>query len=401
MVLWLIEVILLSILGFFLSYLVLLAVLALFVSRKTDFRGSRMRTFAIIIPAHNEELVIERTLKSLFKIEYDDESFDVIVVADNCTDKTAKLALSLGAIVYERNDKRLKGKGYALRWCFDKLQSSKYNYDAFVVVDADSVCSKNFLKVINYYMDQGATVVQAADVVQVQSGAWSPEVTRLALTLYNYVRPLGRKVIGCSAGLRGNGMCFSTEVLREFPWEAYSITEDLEYGLNLLLHGVSVKFAPEAIVYARMPEQSKNAESQRARWESGRLSVIRKYAGTLLWAGLRKRSYGMFDALIDLLTPAFVNMIVFVTVMFLLTILLAAIGIREAEEFIVLWFIAECFGVAYVFIGLVAARADVSLYKALFYFPRYALWKIVLYAKLLVYGRPDRWIRTTREQPEL
>jgi cellulose synthase/poly-beta-1,6-N-acetylglucosamine synthase-like glycosyltransferase len=193
-------------------------------------------------------------------------------------------------------------------------------------------------------------------------------------------------------------MCFSADVLQKFPWGAYSITEDLEYGLNLLLHNTSVVFAPEAVVYARMPEQAKNAESQRARWESGRLSVIRAYAGKLFWNALKNRSFKVLDALIDLLTPAFVNMLVLATAMGVLTLLLTLVGVHDAEPFVTPWVILEGFAAAYVIIGLLAARADMGLYKTLLYFPRYALWKMMLYVKLLVYGRPERWVRTTREQ---
>lgn len=393
-----IEIIALAIAGFFLWYLALLSVLALTVKIRSEFPVSHRRIFAVVIPAHNEELVIENTLKSLFALEYRSELFEVIVIADNCTDRTAEIARSSGAIVYERTDKLNKGKGQALRWCFEKLLNSSFDYDAFVVVDADSVVSKNFLEVMNFYLERKAQVVQASDMVQPQPGAWSPEVTRIALALYNYVRPLGRKVTGCSAGLRGNGMCFSAEVLRTIPWEAYSITEDLEYGLTLLLHGVPTVFAPEATVYAKMPVKAKHAESQRARWEMGRMPLIRRYGVPLVREAVRKRSLRLLDACIDLVTPAFVNMLIVSFGMLTMTSLLSLVGVKDAQQFIIPWCVVILAGMVHVLTGLVAVDADRAMYKAVLYFPRYAVWKLLLYVKLLVYGLPEEWIRTYRER---
>jgi 1,2-diacylglycerol 3-beta-glucosyltransferase len=392
-----IEILMLIVLGFFLSYLLLLSILALIARTKTEFHTAHQKAFAVVVPAHNEELVIERTLRSLFTVDYRSELYDVIVVADNCTDRTAEIARSVGAVVYERDDASRKGKGYALRWCFDKILRSSCDYDAVVVVDADSLVSKNFLEVMNFNLDHGAKVLQAADIVLPQPGVWSPEVTRIALLLYNYVRPLGRKVLGFTAGLRGNGMCFSTEILRTVPWDAFSITEDLEYGVRLLRQGIRVTFVPEATVYARMPELAKNAETQRARWESGRIAVIKTNVGQLLGDAVRKFSLRSLDMAVELLMPAFVNMLVVSGLMFFITLILAAAGISTMYGFLLLWGIVVGMGVLHVLIGLIAAKADRSMYTAILYLPRYALWKLYLYAKLVFRGRPDEWIRTSRE----
>ncbi len=395
------EFVLLCILGFFLIYGAMLSLFAVTARLRSNFEYTRDRIFAVVVPAHNEESVIEKTLESLFRMDYRREFFDVIVVADHCTDRTAEIARSVGAIVLERQGELQRGKGHALRWCFEKLLSPSSDYEAIIVIDADSETSKNFLRVMNFYLDRGAQVVQAADIVQPNPGAWSPEVTRVALTLNNYARPLGRKVLGFSAGLRGNGMCFSTDILKRIPWDAYSLTEDLEYGLNLLLHGVSVVFAPEAVVYASMPAEPKNAESQRARWERGRIPLVRRYAGLLLKATVKQRSLRIFDALIDLVTPPFVNILVLVLAMLFLSAVGVWTGTIANGNIILAWCVLGCIAVIQVVAGLVATHADRSQYFALIYFPRYAAWKLFLYGKLAIRGGPKSWIRTTREQESL
>jgi cellulose synthase/poly-beta-1,6-N-acetylglucosamine synthase-like glycosyltransferase len=359
--------------------------------------SSHTRRFAILIPAHNEEHTLAPTLESVFKIDYPREWFDVVVIADNCSDATAEVAGNLGARVLQRSNTELRGKGYALRWGFDHLMESRPEYEAFVVVDADSVLSENFLVIMNHYLDDGARVVQAGDMVAPQTGVWSSEITRLGFTLYNLVRPLGRRALGFTAGLRGNGMCFTRSVLQGFPWRSYSRAEDLEYGVHLVLNDIVVVLAPEATVLATMPRNPKLAESQRARWEGGRLPIIRAFALPLLRKAVLGHSPRALDMLIELLTPALVNLMVAITFMAMLTTVLSLMGIEAMTTFAAWWLALFVMGFLHMFVGLIAARADANLYKALLYLPRYVIWKILLYLRLARRSRSDEWVRTGRE----
>ncbi len=89
--------------------------------KKDDKEVKAKFSFALIVAAHNEEIVIDGIVESLKALDYPKELYDIFVVADNCTDKTAKKAREKGAIVYERFNKDKKGKGYALEWMFNKL----------------------------------------------------------------------------------------------------------------------------------------------------------------------------------------------------------------------------------------------------------------------------------------
>jgi cellulose synthase/poly-beta-1,6-N-acetylglucosamine synthase-like glycosyltransferase len=395
--LMLVDILLLMVLGFFLLYLALLSVLALLAQPKRVVQPSRRRLFAVIVPAHNEQIVIEKALRSLRALDYPRELYEIILVADNCSDSTAEIGRTMSATLYEREDMSLRGKGHALRWCFDLLLASGKGYDACVVVDADTEVSRNMLTVMNRYLEEGAHVVQVADVVKPQPGVWNSEIIRLAFTLYNVVRPMGKKVIGCSAGLRGNGMCFSTETLRQVPWQAYSLTEDLEYGLMLPLHGVDVVFAPEATVVTTMPTEQRHSQTQRARWEMGRIPVIKKYGPLLLKAAVRQRSFKLFDAFVDIVMPPIVNMLLVVMAITVLHVAFVLLGNKDAIVLCWLWAAVFMLGMVHVLGGMFAVNADRSLYKALLYVPQYALWKIFLYLKLAIKGNPREWIRTTRE----
>jgi 1,2-diacylglycerol 3-beta-glucosyltransferase len=394
------DVVLLAVFGFPVLYLAALTLFSFFQRRKMlgSFPSRSVRRFAIMVPAHNEEDAIGRTLQSLQSLAYPRDRHEIFVIADNCTDNTAQAAAPYRVTVLERRDKERRGKGYALRWCLDRLASREPSFDAVVIIDADSVMAHDFLAVMNHYLDQGSRAIQCSDLVEPQPGSWSSEITRLGFTLYNFVRPLGRKLLNCSAGVRGNGMCFTMELLREIPWNTYSLNEDLEYGLVLLLSGINVDFAPEAVVYATMPTNEKNAESQRARWEKGRSPVIKAYGKKLLSHAVMRMSFRAFDAFVELVTPPFVTLFAVVAVSFLVNAILAAYGVEGFAAMALLWFAAVLLGLFHVIGGLQAARADKNLYRAFFHIPHYAVWKAILYGKLLLRGTTTEWVRTTRDQ---
>jgi 1,2-diacylglycerol 3-beta-glucosyltransferase len=391
------QALIIALVGGILAYLAFLSLLASFNRNRRRTISFSYRRIAVVIPAHNEETAIQRTVLSALACDYPRQQFDVVVIADNCTDHTEAIARMAGAAVLVRTNPILRGKGCALAWAFDRLLARKPPYDAFVVVDADSTLSRNFLLVMNDYLEQGANVLQASDLVEPYQAAWNTLVTRIGFALYNVARPLGRMAIGCSAGLRGNGMCFSRGILQDVPWRAYSLNEDLEYGLILLLNGVSVTFAPEASVHAVMPHNPRHAESQRARWEGGRYEIIRKYTTPLFRQAVTARQWKYFDALVDLVTPPFVNMMALMCLLFAVCFGIWLFEIHDTSGFFK-WYIVV-FGLAaiHVFAGLKAANADRSMYRAAFYIPQYIVWKLNFYLKLARSGLTKEWVRTTRE----
>jgi cellulose synthase/poly-beta-1,6-N-acetylglucosamine synthase-like glycosyltransferase len=277
------------------AYLALLAFVCLF--RRPDEAGSgpapRVR-FAFVVPAHDEEAGILETIRSLQGVTYPRSLFDVVVVADNCTDETAAIAGNAGALCLERRDAARRGKGYALAFAFSALQDR--GYDAFVVIDADSVVSENLLEALGRRLDAGERVIQVYD------GLSNPDASALTYlflvgnVIENTLFYEAKARLGLSANLRGNGMCFSREILDRYPWNAYSVAEDTEYGLNLLMDGVMIHFAPEAKVLARQPETLEQAQMQRIRWASGNARVSRMAAFRLMRRGVTLNSLMIFDA---------------------------------------------------------------------------------------------------------
>lgn len=398
-VITLIDIVCLTPFLFFASYLAFLTFLAMLRKlRQIEQDASHTnRRFAVLVPAHDEETVIEQTLRSLKQMDYPESSFEIVVIADNCTDKTADISRALGVTVLERFDNVNKGKGFALRWCLDKIIHSVPRYDAFVVIDADSVVSRNFLTVMSAYLEDGADCIQSSDMVIPQPGSWSPEMTRVAFILHNYVRPLGKLSIGCSSGLNGNGMCFSRKLIETMPWNAYSRVEDLEHSLQLALDNVRIHFAPEAAVRAIMPSDPKNAETQRRRWEMGRFPLIMKYTKPLILGSIRKRSFMIFDMFIELITPAFLNIFGFTSIMLALNLFALLVGAPWLTSITILWTLALLLETFHVLGGLKAAQADGDTYLVLMKLPKYAAWKLSLYFKTWLRGDEKQWVRTARD----
>ena len=142
------------------AYLVLLSIAAVCAPRTSPPPAEQLRRFAMLIPAHDEAALIERLLASVQAMDYPSDAYDVCVVADNCTDATATLARQMGAHVFERFDTSKQAKGYALSWLLEQLRQNR-EYDAFVVLDADSTVARNFLRSMNARLEQGAQAIQA------------------------------------------------------------------------------------------------------------------------------------------------------------------------------------------------------------------------------------------------
>ena len=112
--------------------------------------------FMAVISARNEENVIANLIDSLNKQVYPKDKLDIYVIADNCTDNTAKVAENAGAIVYERFNEYKRSKGYALEWFFDiVLREFPDKYDAFCIFDADNIVAPNFISKMNEKLCEG------------------------------------------------------------------------------------------------------------------------------------------------------------------------------------------------------------------------------------------------------
>lgn len=262
--------------------------------------------FAVVVPAHNEELVISPLIDNLIALEYPQELYDIFVIADNCEDHTAEIARQHGALVYERTNLEQRGKGYALDWFFTKLYNLPQKYDAVVIFDADNLVDPHFLNHMNNRLCDGAKIVQGYLNAKNPQDTWVTASFSMAFWVANRMLQLARYNLGLSNYLGGTGMAISLNVLREIGWGATSLTEDLEFSLKALLHGYKTTWAHEAVVYDEKPLTFKQAWQQRKRWALGHIELFRTYSFRFIKEAIRQKDIVLFDASILTLQPLLV-----------------------------------------------------------------------------------------------
>lgn len=377
-----------------------LLVLALAASRYRPHarpEPSTERCIGLLIPAHNEELVLGPVLESHADLDYPEALRPIFVIADNCTDGTATVAASKRAEVLERSDPQLRGKGYALAWALERLLAERPDIAAFVILDADSVLSRNFLRVMNAELDRGSLVVQARYDVLNAEESWRTRMMACALALAHHVRPLGRMVLGLSDGLKGNGMLFARSVLQRHRWSGTSITEDIEYTLRLVRDGIRIIYVPDAQVSAQMPTTARQASTQRQRWEGGRYALAR--AGIpLLLRSLRRGDFRAADRAMELLIPPFAELLALPTV-FLAAAAVWSLFAPPSAGFLAVaaaWMAVLVVAGLYLAVGLAVARVPWRVASSLAFGPIYVPWKLGLLLAMALRGGAGGWKRTER-----
>lgn len=254
------------------------------------------KSFAIIVPAHNEEIVIGPLLDNLMNLDYPRELYSVFVIADNCQDQTAVIAKKHGAIVYQRFNTAQRGKGYALEWFFTQLYDLPQKYDAVVIFDADNLVDQHFLRHMNNHLCSGAKIVQGYIDAKNPNDNWVTASFAIFFWVANRMLQLARHNLGLSTYLGGTGMTIYLDILREIGWGATSLTEDLEFSLKALLLGHKTTWAHEAVVYDEKPLTFKQAWRQRKRWALGHVELFRIYSLTFIKRTLQKKSLLYADA---------------------------------------------------------------------------------------------------------
>ncbi|MBF5042599.1 MULTISPECIES: glycosyltransferase family 2 protein [Myxococcaceae] len=354
---------------------------------------ARLR-FDLVVPAHNEEAGIARTVANLSALDYPAALRRIVVVADNCTDATAERARAAGAHVLVRHDAERRGKGYALEYAFAR-SLEEAQADAVVVVDADTVVSAGLLHAFAARLEAGARAVQAEYGVQNPDASWRTRLLTIAFALFHDVRSRARERLGLSCGLRGNGMCFALPLLRQVPHDAFSVVEDVEYGLRLGLAGQRVHYAGEVKVLGEMVAGEQGSRSQRRRWEGGRLQLMRQHGLPLLGRGLAQRSGLLVDLALDILVPPLSWL---AAPALLLGALALALSLAGGHALLSLgaWGAVLAMLTLYVLRGWWLSGMGLRGLADLACAPLYVLWKLVLLLR-----RPQHpkgaWVRTTRE----
>jgi cellulose synthase/poly-beta-1,6-N-acetylglucosamine synthase-like glycosyltransferase len=379
-----------------LGYVAVLSLAAIVMALRPARRITEPPTtrFVILIPAHNEATVVPKLLASLRQLDYPLELFTPLVIADNCADETAEIVRAAGVRVLERTSETERAKGYALRYALERLTAAGEVYDAYVIVDADTVFAPVFLREMDAALRWGALVTQGQYRVLNAGEGWAAGLRAVAFALINHVRPLGRSLFGLSAGLKGNGMVFSRAVIERFGWAAYGLTEDAEYHVTLIKAGIRVVYVPRAIVAAEMPASVRQSGSQQERWERGRIALARAHGMGMLGGFLRTGDVARLDVAVESLTPPLSLLAA--------GVVFALVGAALLQWGLGLWVALGLLGalLLHVAVGIALGRLPFRVVLSLLAAPFYVVWKSVLFLGALVARGAGGWIRTPRNSEQ-
>ena len=279
-------------------YQVLVSLCSLVKIKDKPLKVKKDHRFMAIIPAHNEEAVVGNLVESLKAQNYNKDLYDIYVIADNCTDNTAKVAREAGAIVYERFNNSKKTKGYALDWFLQQKIKENAPYDAFFVFDADNIVDPNFIKSMNVKLCQGEDVVQGYRDIKNPTDSWITAGYALFYWTMHRFYHLARYNLGLSPLLNGTGFMVRFDVIKPQGWNTVTLTEDIEFSLKRIIKGKKLGWATDAIVYDEQPTSFKQSWSQRSRWTVGHMQCLKVYTGQLYKAVKKHKTLMNFDGLL-------------------------------------------------------------------------------------------------------
>jgi 1,2-diacylglycerol 3-beta-glucosyltransferase len=346
----------------------------------------------ILIPAHDEEILIDACLESLQRLAYPSDRRDVLVVADNCTDATAARVRSRGITCLERTDATQRGKPWAIAWALERITVS--DYEAIVILDADSLIDARFLHAIARRSPLASKVVQGyIDVSNPEESA----VTRMA-RVWSAVRFDVINAVKVRAGLNvplGDGMCIGSGVLAEHGWSAFSLSETWEIYASMTAVGVRCVGASDAHLSAQEARSLKQSASQRKRWTAGRLAVLARYAPEIL-RSRRIRARQKLDCIAEMtsLGPA--------AHLGVATVLAAGAllgGIPFAVPVAAMLLASLIRPVTYTSIALARDPAPGRAIRAFAFLPFYVLWRLAIQVSAMTRFGQSPWVRTSRHQP--
>ena len=348
-----------------------------------------------LVPAHNEELLIAGCVRSLLEMEYPVAARRIVVVADNCSDSTAKLVKGLGVECVERIDTDFPGKPRAIAWAlagFDLTQ-----WDACVIVDADSTVAKDFASGLAELAPLNNIVFQPNNLVLNEFESW---LTRLGGLLgrcrFEVTFPL-KQAAGLNCPI-GNGMGIGTDLLIRDGWRSFSITEDSELYAVYTEAGVQIRLAGRANIYSQESRSLEEGATQRRRWLGGRIRVMRDWGGRIIRStniGWRQK----LDLFIELgLTSPVLNLVIALAV---IAIALFGLG-GTVGRWIAFGAAMSLSGiVATTFVALLRHPQPGPTVQAFFMLPVYAAWRLAVFVSTIFTLGDTTWRRTSRTAPQV
>ncbi len=238
----------------------------------------------MLVAARNEETVIGNLIDSIKKQDYPSELVDIFVVADNCTDNTAKVSRDLGAVCYERFDENHRTKGYALQFLVECIRKDYGidSYEGYFLFDADNLLKSDYISRMNESFDAGQKIITSYRNTKNFSDNWisASYAIHWLRTIRNEHR--ARALFHLATRIQGTGFLFAWEIIKD-GWNYVSLTEDRAFCADAVAQGYQISYNHDAIFYDEQPINIKIALRQRIRWAKGHLQALVETGPKLFW----------------------------------------------------------------------------------------------------------------------
>ena len=372
--------------------------LAALLSKRTQSQRARIDCpkTAILVPAHNEAMVISSTLESLLSQVADAKS--IVVIADNCSDRTAEIAIGQGVTVIERSNEQQRGKGFALDYGLRFLR--KNPPEIVILIDADCHVEPKTIERLSEEAMVTGKPVQALYLLEKPPNPTAANlISAFAFKVKNLVRPSGLNRIGLPCLLTGTGMAFPWSVLQDISLASDNIVEDMQLGIDLAIVGHLPRFCSEAKVIGVFPQEEKLAKTQRKRWEHGHLKTLFDQVPRVFWAALSSRQWKLFGLGLELSIPPVSLMVMLWGISFIVTLFCTILGLSSWLPAILLTIAGVGLSIAIGSAWIKYGRQEVPISTFLL-IPLYLLKKIPLYLGFILKPQ-SQWVSTERDSSSL
>lgn len=233
--------------------------------------------YAILIPARNESLVIEKLLISIENQTKKIKPKDVYVIVETKKDKTVSIVEKHKMTIVYRKNLNKKRKGFALDDAIKEILKSNKKYDAYFIFDADNILDKNYIKEMTKSFDEGYDIGIGYRNTKNSKNLVSA-ASALTFSMINTIGNKRKSKYTNNLIISGTGYYIKGTIIESwkgFPFN--SLTEDYELSLYSILNNLTTTYNDSAIYYDEQPEIFDVTITQRSRWVKGYFDARRNY----------------------------------------------------------------------------------------------------------------------------
>ena len=254
-------------------------------AKRLDIPDSALPPVSILVPCHNEEIVVARTIQALLGLDYPAEKLEIVIIDDGSTDRTADIVgqattdprVRLAQVPKER---AARGKSSALNYGL-----SQTRHDVIAIYDADNTPSPSALRPLAAQLVADASLGAAIGMYRTVNRRRNLLTRCLNIEgiAFQWILQAGRWVLMRFTSLPGTNYVIRRSVVQQLGgWDENALTEDAELTIRIYRAGYRIQFVPVSTSWEQEPETLGVWFRQRRRWVRGSNYLFKKYAGLLL-----------------------------------------------------------------------------------------------------------------------